>query len=123
MTRTREGFGAAGRGEARTRAWAGGIILGGARTDVVRWGEGAGLVALWVVAKALQLVAPATACGVLNKQCEVAVRSAVVALQCEGGSGSRSGARQCERGIALRICFNTQKMRDGPTVRTGTRPQ
>ena len=44
-----------------------------------------------------------------TKQCEVAVRSAVVALQCDRGSGSRSGARQCERGLARRTCFNTQE--------------
>ena len=51
------------------------------------------------VERTCRAVGPATACDVLNKQCEVTVRSAVAALQCEGGSGSRSGARQCERGV------------------------
>ena len=50
-------------------------------------------------------VRPMTACGVLNQQCEVTVRSAVVALQCEGGSVSRSGARHCEHGFARRRGF------------------
>ena len=35
---------------------------------------------------------------------------AVLALQCESGSGSRCGARQCKRGVARRVCVNTQNM-------------
>ena len=57
----------------------------------------------------------AAACGVLNKQCEVTVRSAVVALQCYGGSGSRSGARQYERSFARRIGVLTHRKRNCET--------
>ena len=65
---------------------------------------------------------PATACGVLNSQCVVTVRSAVVALQREGGSGSRSGFRQCERGIARVFGGLTRRnnARDGPVGSSGS---
>ena len=56
-----------------------------------------GAMSTWVIGcftvLPLGMPGPAAACGVLNKQCEATVRTAVAALQCEGGSGSRSGAR------------------------------
>ena len=80
-----------------------------------------GAMSTWVIGcftvLPLGMPGPAAACGVLNKQCQVTGRSAVVALQRDGGSGSRSGARQCERSFARRIGVLTRRKRNRETGR------